>query len=91
LGKKGSKFLLKANLDKEGIILPEFSKPLASYITGVWLPAILYMFPGNCPCRKENYCLPATGPGSDNCKKVNRPRRLAVINCLAVLKSCLTD
>jgi enamine deaminase RidA (YjgF/YER057c/UK114 family) len=81
---------IEYNFDRAGIILPEVAKPLASYVPGLIAGDLVYIS-GQLPI-KEGKVLYTGKLGKElTVEDGQQASRLAVINCLAVLKSCLAD
>lgn len=81
---------IEYNLDQAGITLPEVVKPLASYVPGLIAGDLVYIS-GQLPI-KDGKVLYTGKLGDDlTVEDGQLASRLAVINCLAVLKSCLED
>ena len=81
---------IEYNLEQAGIILPEVVKPLASYVPGLIAGDLVYIS-GQLPI-KDGKVLYTGKLGPDlTVEEGQQASRLAAINCLAVLKSCLAD
>lgn len=81
---------IEYNLNQAGIIIPEVTKPLASYVPGLIAGDIVYIS-GQLPS-KDGKIIYTGKLGKDlTIEDGQQASKLAVINCLAVLKSCLTN
>ncbi len=81
---------VETKLKDLGIIIPESSKPLAAYVPGLIAGDFVYVS-GQLP-QKDGKILYTGSIGKDlTVAEGQDASRLAVINCLAVLKSCLDD
>ncbi len=73
-----------------GINIPEIARPLAAYVPGIIAGDFIYIS-GQLP-QKDGTILYAGSVGRDlTIAEGQAASRLAVINCLAVLKSCLNN
>ena len=81
---------IENKLNELGIVIPEISKPLASYVPGLMAGDFIYVS-GQLPVQ-EGKIIYSGRIGKDlTIADGQAASRLAVINCLAVLKSCLKD
>jgi len=81
---------VETKLKDLGIIIPESSKPLAAYVPGLIAGDFVYVS-GQLP-QKDGKILYTGSIGKDlTVAEGQDASRLAVVNCLAVLKSCLDD
>lgn len=73
-----------------GIIIPEIARPLAAYVPGIVAGDFVYIS-GQLP-QRDGKILYAGSVGKDlTIAEGQAASWLAVVNCLAVLKSCLVD
>jgi len=79
---------IESKLKDLGIVIPEIAKPLAAYVPGLIAGDFVYIS-GQLPA-KDGKILYSGSIGQDlSIAEGKTASRLAVVNCLAVLKSCL--
>ncbi len=81
---------IENKLNDLGIIIPEIARPLAAYVPGLIAGDFVYIS-GQLP-QKDGKILYAGNIGKDlTIIEGQAASRLAAVNCLAVLKSCLDN
>jgi enamine deaminase RidA (YjgF/YER057c/UK114 family) len=77
-------------LIEAGIILPQIAKPLASYVPGLMAGDMVYIS-GQLPVKDGKIIYTGKLGQELSIEEGREASRLCAINCLAVLKSCLSE
>lgn len=81
---------VEKRLNELGLVIPEANKPVAAYVPGIKAGEFIYVS-GQLPI-KEGKVLYQGKLGRDlNIEEGQAAAQLAAINCLAVIKSCISD